>query len=54
VAAALQSSLRRAGRQLATVDALLAAVALRHGLTLLTTDGDFDAVPNLRLENWLR
>jgi tRNA(fMet)-specific endonuclease VapC len=52
-AAMLQASLRRQGRQLATVDALTAVVALREGLTLLTTDGDFSAVPDLRTENWL-
>jgi tRNA(fMet)-specific endonuclease VapC len=52
-AAALQVALRRQGRQLATVDALIATVTLRYDLTLLTTDGDFVAVPTLRVENWL-
>lgn len=52
-AALLQTSLRRKGRQLTTIDALTAVVALREGLTLLTTDGDFSAVPDLRTENWL-
>ncbi|RIK38099.1 MAG: hypothetical protein DCC55_22160 [Chloroflexi bacterium] len=36
-----------------TVDALIAALALRYELTLLTTDKDFWAVPGLRMENWL-
>jgi tRNA(fMet)-specific endonuclease VapC len=40
-AAARQLALRRQGRQLATVDALFAAVALRYDLVLLTTDRDF-------------
>ena len=53
VAAELQITLRRRGRQLATVDALIAVTALRYDLTLLTTDGDFQTVPGLRLENWL-
>lgn len=53
-AATLQLALRRQGRQLATVDALIAAVALRHDLILLTTDRDFRAVPGLAQENWLR
>lgn len=53
-AATLQLALRRQGRQLATVDALIAAVALRYDLVLLTTDRDFLAVPSLRQENWLR
>jgi predicted nucleic acid-binding protein len=54
VAADLQISLRHIGRQLEVVDALIAAVALRHDLILLTTDKDFRAVPNLRHENWMR
>ena len=49
----LQITLRRRGRQLATVDALIAAVALRYDLTLLTTDKDFAAIPQLNQENWL-
>jgi tRNA(fMet)-specific endonuclease VapC len=52
-AALLRVSARQRGRQLATIDALTAAVALRERLTLLTTDRDFSAVPDLRLENWL-
>jgi tRNA(fMet)-specific endonuclease VapC len=52
-AALLQVTLRRAGRQLATIDALVAAVALRYGLTVLTTDRDFSAVPSLVIEDWL-
>ena len=52
-AANLQVSLRRRGRQLETVDALIAAVALSYDLTLLTTDNDFRAVPQLKQENWL-
>ncbi len=52
-AADLQVSLRRRGAQLATVDALIATVALRYGLVLLTTDADFQAVPGLVIENWL-
>ena len=52
-AAELQLSLRRQGRQLATVDALLAAVVLRYDLILLTTDQDFSHIPHLKQENWL-
>lgn len=52
-AAELQISLRQRGWQLKTVDALIAAVALRKNLILLTTDKDFQAVPNLQIENWL-
>lgn len=52
-AARLQVFLRRRGWQLKTIDALIAAIALRYDLTLLTIDGDFDAVPGLKHENWL-
>lgn len=52
-AAMLRLSLRRQGWQLALVDALIATVALRYQLILLTTDRDFRAVPSLRSENWL-
>lgn len=40
-AAELRNACRRNGIQLGTIDALLAALALRYDLTLLTTDGDF-------------
>lgn len=52
-AAELQAILRKRGWQLATIDALIATVALRDELILLTTDKDFDAVPNLQTQNWL-
>ena len=51
-AAALQRLLRRRGRQLETVDALIAVVALRYDLVLLTADNDFAPVRNLKIENW--
>ena len=51
-AAALQRLLRRQGRQLETVDAFIAVIALRYGLVLLTADNDFKPVPNLQIENW--
>ena len=35
-------------------DAHLAALAIEHGLTLCTTDGDFARFPGLRWENPLR
>lgn len=40
-AAALRNSCRQSGVQLGTIDALLAQLAIRHDLTLLTTDKDF-------------
>ncbi|MEM7534801.1 MAG: type II toxin-antitoxin system VapC family toxin [Chloroflexota bacterium] len=52
-AARLQVRLRREGEQLQTVDALIAVVAIRYDLTLLTTDADFHAISELNVENWL-
>jgi tRNA(fMet)-specific endonuclease VapC len=45
--------LRSHGRVLSQVDMMLAALARRMDLTLVTTDHDFDALPDLRTENWL-
>jgi tRNA(fMet)-specific endonuclease VapC len=53
MAAELQMALRRRGRQLETVDATIATIALRYNRVLLTSDKDFQAVPNLHQENWL-
>lgn len=44
--------LRRQGRALSQVDIMLAALARQHKLTVLTTDRDFEALPDLRVENW--
>jgi tRNA(fMet)-specific endonuclease VapC len=52
-AADLQITLRRQGRQLATIDALIAVLSLRYDLVLLTTDKDFEVIPQLQRDNWL-
>jgi predicted nucleic acid-binding protein len=41
-AADLRNRCGRAGVQIGTIDALLAQICIRHGLTLLTTDHDFE------------
>jgi predicted nucleic acid-binding protein len=40
-AAELRNRCRRAGLQNGTIDAVIAQLCIRHGLTLLTTDNDF-------------
>jgi tRNA(fMet)-specific endonuclease VapC len=45
--------LRRRGRVLSQVDMMVAALAMRMDLTVVTSDGDFEALPDLRTENWL-
>jgi len=49
----LQLSLRAKGRQLEIADALIAAIAIRYDLILLTQDGDFRPIIHLKQENWL-
>lgn len=44
--------LRRRGRVLSQCDMMLAALARRMGLILVTTDTDFDALPTVARENW--
>ncbi len=53
IAADIQAALRQQGRGIATVDALITAVARRANLVLLTTDDDLTAVPSLQVENWI-
>ncbi len=53
IAADIQATLRRQGKHIATIDALIASVARRANLVLLTTDDDLTAVPLLQVENWI-
>ena len=46
--------LHRRGRTLSQVDIMLAALAQQMGLKLLSPDRDFEALPHLATENWLR
>jgi tRNA(fMet)-specific endonuclease VapC len=46
-------ALRRRGRVLSPIDIMLAALCRHRDLTLLTSDRDFEALPELRAENWL-
>lgn len=50
---AVYIELRRVGRVVSQVDMMLAALARQHGLTVLTTDRDFEALPDVRIENWI-
>ena len=52
-AAELRNNCRRKGLQLGTIDALIAQLCIRHTLTLLTTDRDFEGAANmLPLKLW--
>jgi tRNA(fMet)-specific endonuclease VapC len=43
----------RRGRMLSHVDIVLASLATDFSATLLTADRDFEALPDIRTENWL-
>ena len=52
-AADLRNTCRKAGVQLATVDALIAQLCIRHDITLLSTDKDFvHASQHCKLKLW--
>lgn len=42
---------RRKGRQMSDIDVLLATIAIRLDAVIVSSDGDFDALP-VRRENW--
>src|SRR3569833_20446 len=52
-AATLRNSCRRAGVPTGTIDALIAHLCIRHGLTLLSTDRDFENIAiHTQLKVW--
>lgn len=54
-AATVRNTCRRAGVQVGTIDALIAQLCIRHGLTLLSTDRDFEGVSkHTTLKLWRR
>lgn len=53
-AADVRAQLEAVGRPIGIFDMLLAGHARRLGAVLVTDDEDFDRVPGLRVENWLR
>ncbi|MDO5653952.1 MAG: PIN domain-containing protein [Brachymonas sp.] len=53
-AATIRNTCRRAGVQMGTIDAVLAQLCIRYGLTLLTTDKDFQhAARHIPLRIWM-
>lgn len=47
--AALVAALREAGRRAPVNDSWIAAIALTHGLPVVTQDDDYDGMPGLRV-----
>jgi tRNA(fMet)-specific endonuclease VapC len=50
----LRAALEREGRPRGNLDLMIAAHALALGLTLVTNDGAFRRIPELKVENWAR
>jgi predicted nucleic acid-binding protein len=48
----MYTELRRRGRVLSQVDIMVAALARQMKLTVLTTDGDFAALPDIQTADW--
>ncbi len=48
----LYTELRRRGRVLSQVDIMVAALARQLKLTILTTDRDFEALPDIPIADW--
>jgi len=49
----LQADLHCRGLNLPTMDVQIAAIARAHGLTVLSRDAHFSAMPGLQVVNWL-
>ncbi len=50
----IKARLERIGRVTGSADLFIAAIALRHGLTLVTRNvKHFAGIPHLKVENWL-
>jgi|SRR4051812_27975693 tRNA(fMet)-specific endonuclease VapC len=53
VAATIRVSLEQQGKSIGPNDTLIAAIAVRHNLIVVTTNvREFQRVPGLRVENW--
>ena len=50
----LYHQLRRVGKALSQFDILIASIAIQLDSTLLTSDRDFEALPQLPQQNWLQ
>jgi predicted nucleic acid-binding protein len=50
--ASLRAALRRSGRPIPANDAWIAALALQHGLAILSRDEHFDTVAGVRRVGW--
>lgn len=49
----IYNELRQKGGALSQVDMMLAALGRQHKLFILSSDRDFEALPDLQVENWI-
>jgi tRNA(fMet)-specific endonuclease VapC len=50
--ASLRTTLKRSGRPIPANDAWIAALAMQHGLSILSRDEHFDVLPGVRRIGW--
>jgi tRNA(fMet)-specific endonuclease VapC len=50
--ASLRATLKQLGRPIPANDAWIAALAMQHGLPILSRDEHFDSLPNVRRISW--
>jgi tRNA(fMet)-specific endonuclease VapC len=50
----LWANLTRQGRPIEDADILIASIAIVKDYVLVSDDADFESIPNLRVENWLK
>jgi predicted nucleic acid-binding protein len=50
----IYTELRRAGRVLSQVDIMVASLARQMKLTILTTNRDFEVLPDIHTEDWAK
>jgi tRNA(fMet)-specific endonuclease VapC len=49
----IRAELRAQGRAMSQIDIMIAAVTRQQRAILLTTDRDFEALPDIKCENWV-
>lgn len=52
--ASLRLELKKIGRPIPEHDIWIAAICLEYNVTLLSRDGHFDYIPDLKLINWAK
>jgi predicted nucleic acid-binding protein len=49
-----KAMLKTRGKPISDLDLMIAAITMKHRGVLVTNDRDFERLPELRCENWLK